>query len=604
MNQVEDSRYSPRWRAWLSILRHVDGGKLRRKLTIAILLSGLLAAIDVLAVFLLVPVAKFLTAQSDHNGTGSLSVEFGLFPTMTASQLAILAMCLMLGKTAASALVRWRIIHSTQAAAEASASKIFRGQLHYPAEVFDIRNSAEMLRTVTTTNEHFFNYAFLGLAAVLSDGLALTILLVALVVAVPGPGLISICIFLVAALLYIAVLQKHLVRYTKETQTYSATTIRELAHGYAGWRESRVRGTTNYLLDRFDKERHQLTRALTKYYFLADAPRFFLEAVFLVTVAAVVGFESVVSGSDAVLETAVLFFGVGFRALPALSRVLSGFSLMRTGAVTLELMMQDVVDSPVNDRSEVSETAASSVSNKEETLGPIGLEFCEVSYTYPRAEVPSLDDVSFEIPKGSFCAVVGSSGAGKSTLVDLICGIRHPTSGQIVTHDESETGGSTSITKRVALVPQDICTLDDSIVENVCFGLEFKKSKFDEAISNAQLREFIDSLPNGIHTNVGENGSGLSGGQRQRLGIARALYSGASLIVLDEPTSALDSSTEASILGVLDALRRHVTLLVVTHRPAALNHCDLVIGLEAGRVAVIGSAEEMMDALPHLFEKV
>jgi ABC-type multidrug transport system fused ATPase/permease subunit len=200
--------------------------------------------------------------------------------------------------------------------------------------------------------------------------------------------------------------------------------------------------------------------------------------------------------------------------------------------------------------------------------------------------------------------VVGPSGAGKSTLVDIMCGLRDPTSGVVSVDGQTLAPVSSRWKRQIGLVPQDVFLADASISENVAFGLPLDDEMIWTALERAQMASFVRTLPEGAKTEIGERGTRLSGGQRQRLGIARALYAGPSVLILDEATSALDVETEAAVVEAVAALAGDLTLVVVAHRLSTIQRCDRVAYLESGRVRFVGSFDETIAAIPEFARAV
>jgi ATP-binding cassette subfamily B protein len=200
-----------------------------------------------------------------------------------------------------------------------------------------------------------------------------------------------------------------------------------------------------------------------------------------------------------------------------------------------------------------------------------------------------LDEISLTIPRASMLALVGSTGSGKSTLVDVIMGLLQPGAGRILIDEIPLTETSRRQWHRsVAHVPQSIFLADASIARNIALSLPDEAAdewRIVEAAKIAQLHDFVLSLPGGYDTYVGERGIRLSGGQRQRLGIARAVYKNAPILILDEATSALDEATEAAVIEALEELRREGrTIIIVAHRASTVSRCDKVVRLHEGRL--------------------
>jgi ATP-binding cassette subfamily C protein len=232
---------------------------------------------------------------------------------------------------------------------------------------------------------------------------------------------------------------------------------------------------------------------------------------------------------------------------------------------------------------------------------PVGFRFHDVSFQYPGAEGFAISGVSFEIFPGSQVALMGPSGSGKSTIADLICQVVLPTQGLIEIDSNTKITGDSSQARRVSYVPQRPGLVSGTILENVALGENLENVRISdviEALQFAQLLDLVDSLPEGVNTTLGKLQDGLSGGQMQRLGLARALYSKPSLLVMDEATSALDAESEAEIQKALELLRGKVTVVLIAHRLNTIQHADKVILVEEGGVKDFGTFQELIARNP------
>jgi len=221
----------------------------------------------------------------------------------------------------------------------------------------------------------------------------------------------------------------------------------------------------------------------------------------------------------------------------------------------------------------------------------------EVSFRYSPERAPALEGINLRIPARATVGIVGANGSGKTTLMDLIAGLLTPTTGELqVDGVVVDQANRKAWQAGIAYVPQSIFLLDSTIAHNIAFGSEpgaIDRVRMAQAARCAQLEEFIATLPRGYDHQVGERGIRLSGGQRQRVGIARALYKGASVLLLDEAASALDGPTEADLMTALGGLRGSCTIVLIAHRPGMLSWCDIIYQLENGRISTSGSHDEL-----------
>lgn len=215
------------------------------------------------------------------------------------------------------------------------------------------------------------------------------------------------------------------------------------------------------------------------------------------------------------------------------------------------------------------------------------VELKNISYHYPDTKQMVLQNVDMVIPIGKSIGIVGVSGSGKTTVVDIILGLLNPQSGEVLIDGMLLKENYGQWLSCIGYIPQMIFMLDDTIRANVAFGISPEKveeEKVLKALEEAQLRDFIEKLPDGLDTRIGERGIRLSGGQRQRIGIARALYPNPELLFFDEATSALDMETETAIMESINRLHGRKTLVIIAHRLATIAECDMVYRVENGRI--------------------
>ena len=225
------------------------------------------------------------------------------------------------------------------------------------------------------------------------------------------------------------------------------------------------------------------------------------------------------------------------------------------------------------------------------------IRFDGVSFSYGADKPQVLDKISFVVPKGKMVAIVGPSGAGKSTVINLVTRLYRPLSGTISIDGVNLNDlRIASWWDRLGVVTQDIIVLDDTIRNNLCFGLphEVTMEQMQSAARLAAIDEWIESLPNGYDTPLGDRGSRLSGGQRQRIALARAFLRNPDVMILDEATSALDTLTERTIQQQLAALSGRKTLIVIAHRLSTVRRADTIVVLEKGRVAEMGNHNQLI----------
>jgi len=367
--------------------------------------------------------------------------------------------------------------------------------------------------------------------------------------------------------------------------------VQLIQESLGGIRDVIIDNSAAVYLDEFRKIDLRFTRARATTAFIAAAPRFVIEAAGMVVIA---GLALVISGREGSLSQALPILGAlalgAQRLLPLLQQLYNSWAnLAGNRAVAAQVL--DLLALPMDD--------LASAPGLVETLGlHERITFDRVSFTYPGRQRPALEEVSLTIERGSRVALVGHTGSGKSTLADLLMGLLEPASGEITIDGVALNPATRRAWQRsIAHVPQAVFLADASIARNIAFGVppgQIDMERVASAAATAQLEEFIVSLPDGYQTSVGERGVRLSGGQRQRLGIARAVYKDAPVLVLDEATSALDQDTEVAVMAALDQLGGEGrTIFIIAHRTSTVTGCDLIARLDNGRIVEVGSFAQL-----------
>ncbi len=373
--------------------------------------------------------------------------------------------------------------------------------------------------------------------------------------------------------------------------------IKALQEGLGGIRDVLLDGTQSVYCNIYRRADYSLKRALANNQFIAGSPRFAMEALGITLIATLAYGLSKAGGIATALPTlGALALGTQ-RLLPALNQIYSSWS----GIVGSHASLADAIellDQPLSAEALRSDILALDFQGS--------IQFKDVRFRYNSDGPWVLDNFNLSIPKGSRVGFVGSTGSGKSTTLDLLMGLLRPTEGEFLVDGESIDEKSTRAwQKTIAHVPQSIFLADSTIAENIAFGVPLEaidQERVKQAAQRAQIADFVETQAEGYNAFVGERGIRLSGGQRQRIGIARALYKQASVLVFDEATSALDNATEQSVMRSIEGLGHDLTILIIAHRLTTVQHCNVIVELEHGRVVAQGTYEQLRESSPSFRE--
>ena len=355
----------------------------------------------------------------------------------------------------------------------------------------------------------------------------------------------------------------------------------EAYQAFQGIKEITVMNRKQYFADRYSEGWRKQKKTVIGEAVAGESPAYIIETVCVIGLMLAI-FVRIGIGVEVDSFIAQLAaFAVGaFKILPAVSKVTSTINLMN-----YYLPGVDAVYSNLNAVELYRKKEKRVVSKIQYTDFKKELEIRNISWEYPGTNKMVLRNLSMKVKKGTSVGLIGESGAGKSTLADIILGLLRPEKGEILLDGIDIKDLGTDWNAIVGYVPQTIYLIDDTVRKNVAFGMEDNKIDDDKvwkALEQAQLKEFVEELPNGLDTLVGERGVRFSGGQRQRIAIARALYENPKILVLDEATSALDNETEEAVMESIEALQGYKTLIIVAHRLTTIQKCDAVYEIIGG----------------------
>jgi ABC-type multidrug transport system fused ATPase/permease subunit len=347
-----------------------------------------------------------------------------------------------------------------------------------------------------------------------------------------------------------------------------------------GVKEIKISRREKYFTDKFKAIRLETVKFRERMQTMRQLPRLFMESLCFSGAFLVVA-GIIFAGVDVqvLLPQLGVFMIAAFKMFPAISRMLANITQIMRHSRAIHRVYEVLYEK--DDKFEQSRP------EPEASITSRDIIISKLTFRYPKSKKAVLKKISFVIPHNKSVAFIGPSGAGKSTLADIILGILSPQYGSVTFNGKSIHHNFKSWAQNVGYVPQVIYLMDETLIANVAFGID--KDKIDEAkvwraLEQAQLKEFVESLPNGLQTEVGDRGVRLSGGQRQRVGIARALYDNPNILVLDEATSSLDNETEEAVMSAIRGLKGRKTMIIVAHRLSTIEHCDIVYEIKNGTV--------------------
>lgn len=470
---------------------------------------------------------------------------------------------------------------------------LFRSYTARPYTFHLSNNSSILIRNIGMAGQ-FVSLTIDSLLVLGTDGAVLIAIVIFLVVIEPVGSIVVVVVLGVTAVSFHMITRARILDWGSRRVIHEARKIQYLQEGLGAIKEIKVLGCEEEFISRFDSEIEQTTRINRGDGTLTALPRIWLEFLTLLGLAVLVT-VLVAQGRDLneTLPVLGVFAAGSFKVMPSMNRIIFAVQNFRYSRAILSTLAADL-DSPNNQASRA---------RLEQRGLSTEIEFRNVHYSYPGSDSEAASGLSFKVNAGESVGFVGSTGAGKSTLVDLLLGLLGPSQGEVLFDGRARSNSDPGAGCIIGYVPQTIYLTDDSIRHNVAFGVpddEIDDDRVHEAIRQASLAEFVNELPEGLETQLGERGVRLSGGQRQRIGIARALYLDPPVLVLDEATSSLDILTEEQIVREIATMRGTRTLIIVAHRFSSVALCDAVHQVESGRIIRSGSAGEITRAIESL----
>jgi len=563
----------------------------RRAATVLLWLMLVGMVMETLSIGMVIPALAMMTQ-------GNLAVRYPLLTPWLSGlgspshdRLVVVGMLILVGvyivKTLFLAFLAWQQARFASGLQADLSQRLFAGYLRQPYAFHLQRNSAQLIRNTISQVGGITTVIYQGLTLI-TEILVLFGISVMLLAVEPLGAILVMSAFGLCGWGFNRFTSSHILKWGEALQLHEGLRIQHLQQGLGGAKDVKLLGREGDFLTQFRQHNTGSAKISQRQATLGALPRLWLELL-AVTGLAVLVLVMIWQGKplESLLPTLGLFAAAAFRLMPSVNRVLSSVQTVRFNLPVINTLHSEF---RLLENTIAPQRGLPLVFNDQLTID-------NVSFRYPAAGAKALCDVSLSIPRGISVGFIGDSGAGKSTLVDVILGLLAPISGTVKIDGIDIQSNLRGWQDQIGYVPQTIYLTDDTLRRNVAFGLS--NDQIDEAavwraIQAAQLERFVNELPQGLDTLVGERGIRLSGGQRQRIGIARALYHEPPVLVLDEATSSLDIDTERGVMDAVRALQGDKTILIVAHRLSTVEHCDRLFRLGRGCVVDEGAVAAVL----------
>jgi subfamily B ATP-binding cassette protein MsbA len=539
--------------------------------SISILCLSVAAAVDAGLTLLLKPLV-------DQNlQTSALARSMAWILPAQILGLALLRLISNFGNEYTTAWVSSKVMHDLR-------GKMFGRMLSLPVKYFDQTSVGVLLSRVTFDVNQIMDAGTKVLTVLIKDSLLLVFLLASMLYL--DWQLTLLCLILLPGVaISISVVGKRQRRLSRETQAAMGKMTQILDESLSGQRIIKIFGGFSYETNRFASTNNNVRRLSIKQAITSSMNSGLIMLLIGITLAVIIYYASLRAQDGALTAGAFVAFMVQMMALQQPIKNLTKINeSLHKGLAAAESVFA-ILDEPIERNQGQLQSPR--------VQGSITLQ--DICFAYGDEAKPALDGINLDIKPGETIALVGSSGSGKTTLANLLPRFYDVSSGQILIDDqplaEYQLG---NLRQQIALVSQDVILFNDSVTANIAYGNDVDMERVRQAAEAAHALEFIDAMPDGLNTLLGENGMRLSGGQRQRLAIARAIYKDAPILILDEATSALDTESERKVQDALENLMQGRTTLVIAHRLSTIENASRIVVMQHGKIVESGNHLELM----------
>lgn len=491
-----------------------------------------------------------------------------------------------------SMLTTWSILKFTYAREYSLSKRLFTEYLYQPYIFFLNRNASELTKNILSEVITVTNRAFIPGMQLIAKMIVTTLILLLLLAIDPVLAfVVSVVLGGTYFVLYSQV-RKKLSDISKRCLEDNRNKYKIVTEAFGGIKDIKLLGNENYFIESFSHYAKQHSHDEATGNVIAQLPRYALETIAFGGVLLIIIYLLVMQKNiNNAMPLLALYAFASFRLMPAMQQIFTSIAFLRLSKEALNILTRDLPRHTLEQPEKVTNTSIFPFQSE--------IELKDVGFAYPNTTSPVLKALNFKIPVNSTVGFVGMTGAGKTTLIDILLGLLPPNKGEMwVDNVKVDASNLSHWQKKIGYVPQAIFLADDTVANNIAFGIkeaDIDMQAVEMAARIANIHQFIVSdLANGYHTKVGDRGIRLSGGQRQRIGIARALYHNPEILVLDEATSSLDTLTENAILDAILELSRKKTLIIISHRISTLSECDTIHVLKDGNIISSDSYQALL----------
>lgn len=469
-------------------------------------------------------------------------------------------------------------------------SRVMREFLNRPYEEYLGADIPTVFRLTDSDIPNAFQL-ILVLIQMITEIVVSAFLCVVLVVVSPVMTVFIVAIFLGMTLLLSKILKPHLNAIGRKNQEIQSRIAKWRIQSIYGLKDVKVLHREEFFVRNYYESGSIGANVARNYAVLNNLPRLLIEMIFIVSMLAFIMVYILGGGNINVLIPQLTAFAVAaVRIMPSANRINTYMSEIAYSQPCLDYLYENLNESmkqDVNGSVTGYGKDAPKETDKQRTVLRDKIVLDHITFAYPGTDKNIFTDAHMEVKRGQSVGIMGPSGAGKSTIVDILLGLLHAQKGSITWDGQNIFDDYEAWLSQIGYIPQSIYLVDESVRDNIAFGIDADKideKRIWEVLEEAQLKEFIEELPEGLDTTIGDRGVRISGGQRQRIGIARALYHDPEILVFDEATSALDNDTEKAVMDAVNSFHGKKTMVIIAHRLNTIAKCDVIYKVDGEKI--------------------
>lgn len=540
---------------------------------------------------MILPFLSVLSNPIDYFSDSRFEIFYELLNIESANQIILPITLLFVFITLLSGLIRifllWAQTKLSHSVGADFSFEIFNRTLYQSYKTHINRNSSDIIAGITSKANTIVTSAIMPFMLIISSIFITLTITIALFYTSPSITIYSLLTIGFIYLIVFSITKKKLNKNSKIISVESNIVIKTIIEGLGAIRDVIISGSQKEFAQKFKNSDLPMRSAKANIHIISNSPRYIIETIGMILISYFSYLVAIKSNINNYIPIIGAFAFGAQKLLPSLQQIFTAVSSMRGGMDSINDALV-LLEQPIDSVPECNNR----ITFKKQ------IELNDLCFSYNTKDKFMLNNISLKIKKGSKVGLIGPSGSGKSSLLDLIMGLLTPNKG-FITVDQTTLNYNNyrCWQEKISHVPQSIFLTDNSIMENIAFGVpinDINYKKVEIAAKKAQLHSTINSWEKKYETEVGERGVNLSGGQKQRIGIARALYKESEIIIFDEATSALDNDTENSVINSIENIDNSVTIIIVAHRLSTLKKCDTIISLKDGKIEKIGKYSDLI----------